>query len=172
MKSIAMFRNVIVLAALGASAGLALAAGSKTTTVGVSASVESNCLVYAPSKGLEFGIYDPFAGADYNAATSFKVRCSKNALYTIALNAGTGPSATLSDRKMVNGSQTAMSYAIYSDSARTVNWGATALAGAATGYGSGLGTDNTVDIYATIPTGQLDVGVGAYADTVIATISY
>ena len=167
-----MFRNAIVLAALGASAGLALAAGSKTTTVGVSASVESNCLVYAPSKGLEFGIYDPFAVADYNAATSFKIRCSKNALYTVALSAGSFPTATVSDRRMSNGSQTAMSYAIYSDSARSINWGATAPAGAATGYGLGLGTDSTIDVYATIPTGQLDVGVGNYSDTVTATVSY
>ena len=42
MQSKGMLRSALVLAALGATAGMALAAGSKTTTVAVSASVESN----------------------------------------------------------------------------------------------------------------------------------
>jgi len=63
-----------------------------------------------------------------------------------------------------------MNYAIYSDSNRTTNWGTTA--GTAGGTGSGLDTENTVTVYGKIPKNQYDVGVGAYADTVIATVSY
>ena len=170
MQSKKMFRSALVLAVLGATAGLALAAGSKTTTVGVSASVESNCVVSTPSTGLNFGVYDPLASSDYTAATSFGIKCSKNAAYTVGLSAGNGPSATEATRTMANGSEAAMSYAIYSDSGRTTNWGATA--GAATGTGSGLNTENTVNVYGKIPKNQYDVGVGNYADIVTATITY
>jgi len=168
MKSIAMFRNAIVLAALGASAGLALAAGSKDTSIGVSASVASNCLVSTASTGLGFGVYDPLAADDNVASTTFKVKCSKNAGYTIGLSKGGG--AAEDARKMALSGQLAMNYAIYSDSNRTTNWGATA--GTAGGIGSGLDTENTVTVYGKIPKNQYDVGVGAYADTVIATVSY
>ena len=168
MKSIAMFRNAIVLAALGASAGLALATGSKTTDIAVSTSVASNCLVSTASTGLDFGVYDPLAVADNVASTTFKVKCSKNAGYTIGLSAGGG--AAEATRKMALTGELAMNYAIYSDSGRTTNWGATA--GAATGVGSGLDTENTVNVYGKIPKNQYNVGVGAYADTVVATITY
>lgn len=171
MQSKKMFRSALVLAVLGATAGMALAAGSKTTTIGVSASVETNCLISTPSTGLNFGVYDPLAAADNTTTTSFKVKCTKNSPYTIAMSAGLGSGATLTDRKMTNGSQTAMSYAIYSDASNT-NWGATVGTGAHTGTGAGLGTENTVDVFATIPTGQLDVGFGNYVDTVTATVSY
>ena len=163
-----MFRNVIVLAALGASAGLALAAGSKTTEIGVSASVASNCLVSTPSTGLGFGVYDPTSGTDNTASTSFKVKCSKNAIYTIGLSKGVGTSETA--RSMALSGELAMEYAIYSDSARTTNWGVTA--GAPSGTGSGLNTENEIMVYGTIGKKQYNVGVGAYADTVIATVSY
>ncbi len=170
MQSKKMFRGALVLLTLGTAASLALATGSKTTDVGVSASVASNCVVSTPSTGLNFGVYDPLASSDYTTSTTFKVQCSKNAVYTIGLSAGSGPSATETTRKMTNGSETAMSYAIYSDSARTTNWGATA--GAATGTGAGLSTENTVNVYAKIPKNQYDVGVGNYADIVTATVSY
>ncbi len=168
MKSIAMFRNALVLAALGASAGLAFSAGTATTNIGVSASVASNCLVSTASTGLSFGTYDPTAGTDNTASTTFKVKCSKNAGYTIGLSKGGGTSETA--RTMALGSELAMNYAIYSDSARTTNWGATA--GAATGTGSGLNTENEITVYGKIPKNQYDVGVGAYADTVTATVTY
>jgi spore coat protein U-like protein len=163
-----MFRNVVLLAALGTSAGLAFSAGSQTTNIGVTASVASNCLVSTPSTGLAFGVYDPLASSDTVASTTFKVKCSKNAGYTIGLSAG-GGAAELA-RKMALANELAMNYAIYSDSGRTTNWGATA--GAATGIGSGLDTENTVTVYGKIPKNQYDVGVGSYTDTVVATISY
>lgn len=168
MKSIAMFRNSMVLVVFGASAGLALASGSKDTNILVSASVASNCLVSTASTGLDFGTYDPLAASDNLAATTFKVKCSKNAGYTIGLSAGGGGAEAT--RKMALTGELAMNYAIYSNSGRTTNWGATA--GAPAGTGSGLDTENTVEVFGKIPKNQYDVGVGAYSDTVTATITY
>lgn len=170
MQSRKMFRTALVLAALSATASLALAAGSKPAVIGVSATVETNCLVSTPIAGLNFGVYNPL-DPDNSTTTSFTVNCTKNSPYTIAMNAGLGSGATLTDRKMTNGSQTLMNYAIYSDAANT-NWGATIPTGAHTGTGLGLGSPITVNVYATIPTGQLNVGFGSYADTVTATVSY
>ena len=168
MKSIAMFRNAIVLAALGASAGLALAAGSKTTDIGVAATVVSNCLISTPSTGLSFGTYDPMSGTDNTASTTFKVRCSKNAGYTIGLSKGGG--ASESARKMALSNELSMDYGLYSDSAHGANWGASS--GTIGGNGTGLSTDIELTVYGKIPKNQYDVGVGAYADTVVATITY
>ena len=167
-----MFRNALVLAALGASAGLALSGPlsglSQSTNIGVSASVASNCLVSTASGGLKFGIYDPLVDADNVTSTTFKVKCSKNAGYTVGLSAGGG--AAENARKMALTGELPMNYAIYSDDQMQNNWGATV--NAATGIGSGLNTENTVYIYGKIPKKQYDVGVGNYTDIVTATISY
>ena len=177
MKSIAMFRNVIVLAALGASAGLALAAPAEaapSTTINVAASVASNCLMSSSSAGLNFGSYDPTDTSPKTTTTTFKVRCTKNAPYTIGLNSGIGAGATELARKMSLSGQASMDYAVYSDAAREINWGSTGLLGAATGIGNGLAMNNemTITVYGRIRAEQTDVGVGNYSDTLTATVSY
>jgi len=88
------------------------------------------------STGLNFGVYDPLATSDYTAATSFGIKCSKNAAYTVGLSAGNGVGATDTARTLANGSEAVMNYAIYSDSARTKNWGVSTNAAT----GSGLST--------------------------------
>ena len=177
MKSKAMFRNAIVLAALGASAGLALAAPAEaapSTTINVAASVASNCLMSSSKVGLNFGSYDPTDTSPKDTSTTFKVRCTKNAPYTIGLNSGIGASATELVRKMSLSGQASMDYAVHSDSAREVNWGSTDTNGAVTGKGNGLAMadEMTITVYGRIRAEQTDVGVGNYTDTLTATISY
>jgi spore coat protein U-like protein len=167
-----MFRNAIVLAALGASAGLALAAGTTPTNIGVSANVASNCTIAADASGLNFGTYDPLEKQDNTTSTEFKILCSKNATYTIGLGAGQGIDATDAARSMKNGSEDAMNYSIYTDVTLQKNWGATENAPTGKGAGLGTGSEITLKVYGKIPKNQWTVGVGAYVDTVVATVSY
>ena len=164
MKSKIMFRNALVLAALGASAGLASAGSANTGSIPVSATVASNCLISAPS-ALNFGVYDPLSSTPITVESSFNVKCSKGLPYTVSLSAG--GSSSEGARTMANGSADAMTYSIYSNSGMTSNWG-TSL-GAISGSGAGLNTSIPMTMYGRIDAFQYTVGVGSYADTVVAT---
>ena len=69
----------------------------------------------------------------------------------------TGPGAAL------------LGYAMYRDSARTLNWGATA--GTDTVGGTGSGAAQTLTDYGRVAGSQY-VAPGAYTDTITATITF
>lgn len=143
-------------------------AASVTTTFGVSTTISGVCVVSTASTGLSFGAYDPTSSSDTLGATTFKVQCSSGLAYTIGLSAGGSGSDTA--RTMGNGGATALNYHLYSNSERTTNWGASA--GALTGTGSGLSTENTITVYGKIPKNQYGPGFGSYSDTITATVTY
>jgi spore coat protein U-like protein len=62
-----------------------------------------------------------------------------------------------------------LSYALFQDAARTINWGVTI--GTDTLTGSGNGNAQALIVYGRVATGQL-IAPGAYTDTVTATITY
>ena len=64
-----------------------------------------------------------------------------------------------------------LNYSLYKDAARTQVWG-TGLAGGTTlTYNSASKNSVAITVYGTVPQAQ-DVTVGAYTDTVVATINY
>jgi spore coat protein U-like protein len=98
-------------------------------------------------------------------ATNLTVNCAPSEKYTIPLNAGTGAGATISARKMTNGTRT-LTYQLFADAGRTVNWGNSSTTGAPTGNGNNR--NHTFTIYPQITAGQL-LTQGTYTDTIIAT---
>jgi spore coat protein U-like protein len=62
-----------------------------------------------------------------------------------------------------------LSYAMFSDSARTVNWGQTI--GTDTVTGTGNGSAQAIIVYGQTAAGQY-VAPGAYNDTITATVTY
>ena len=62
-----------------------------------------------------------------------------------------------------------LAYALYQDSAHTINWGNTV--GTDTVSGTGNGSAQTLTVYGEVPAGQ-SVTPGAYTDTITATITY
>jgi spore coat protein U-like protein len=94
--------------------------------------------------------------------------CVNGTNWTIALGAGTGSGATPYNRSMTAGPYH-LAYALYSDAARTKIWGNTA--GTDTVSGVGDGTPQIVSVYGRVPAGALP-GVGIYADTVVASITF
>jgi len=138
-------------------------AATATTTFQVTATVLSTCLVSATP--LAFGNY---SGAQTDATSTVSVTCTNTTPYNVGLDAGLSTGATVTTRAMQNGSNT-LGYALYSDSARTVNWGNTP--GTDTVAGTGTGLAQTLTVYGRIPAGSLPAP-GAYADTITVTVTY
>ncbi len=159
------------------SAGVAFNgfAATDTDNLGVSASVTATCtIVTAP---VLFGTYDPTSGTDLAAEGSVTVLCTNGTAGNITLGQGTAavgdvPGAPV--RQMSGGAAGAgrLGYFLYSDEALTTAWGNTAPTGVAHA-GNGISTEITV--YGEVPAGQnIIAGSGgtAYADTVVATVTF
>ena len=103
---------------------------------------------------LNFGTY---AGTQLNGTAAGTVACGS--AWTIPLNAGTGAGATETVRKLTGPGGALLNYSLYTDAARTINWGNTT--------GNELnGTGNaSITVYGQIATGQ-SVVPGTYTDTV------
>jgi spore coat protein U-like protein len=149
--------------ALGFGATSAIAA-TATTTFGVSATVQATCLVSATP--LAFGTY---TGVVANSTSTVSVTCTNTTPYNIGFSAGLATGATVTTRKMTGPAAALLSYAMFSDAARTLNWGGTI--GTDTVAGVGNGSAQALTVYGQTAAGQY-VAPGAYADTITATITY
>lgn len=140
--------------------------GSFTTATGnfsVTATVAPSCSITANT--LNFGAY---TGAAASATSTLTVNCANTTPYNVGLDQGQASGATVTTRKMKNGSNT-LNYSLYSDSGRTKNWGNTV--GTDTVTGTGSGGPQSLTVYGRIPSGQMPVP-GSYTDSVIATLTY
>ena len=110
---------------------------------------------------LNFGTY---AGTQLNGTAAGTVTCS--GAWNIPLNAGTGAGATETVRKLTGPGGALLNYSLYTDAARTINWGNTTSNELA-------GTGNaSINVYGQIAAGQ-SVAPGTYTDTVSsATTSF
>ena len=114
---------------------------------------------------LTFGNYVGVLLTGVNHAT---VNCTT--AYTIGLNAGLGVGATTTTRKMTGPGGAELSYRLFQDAARTINWGNTS--GVDTFAGTGSLSAQTINIYSQVAAGQV-VAPGTYTDTISsATASF
>ncbi len=139
-------------------------ADTNTANLTVSATVVANCLI--STSPVAFGEYDPIS---VNAAAAIDVT---GAVLTTCTT-GSSPTITLGDganydagRRMVNGGTNYLSYELYTTNARDTVWSST---GVATPAPDGTQKSNTV--YGRLPGGQ-NMPVGAYTDTVLATVTF
>ncbi len=140
------------------------AAATATNSFGVSATVQATCTVTAST--MAFGNY---TGTTANAASAVSVTCSNATSYNVGLSAGVASGATVNARKMTGPASGLLSYLLFSDPSRTVNWGQTV--GSDTVTGTGNGALQALTVYGQTPAGQY-LAPGSYTDTVIATITY
>jgi spore coat protein U-like protein len=137
---------------LGLAALLIFALGARSLTA-------QTCTLSVTT--LNFGTY---TGTLLNGTATGKVTCA--GAWDIPLDAGTGVGATETIRKMTGPGGAELSYLLFTDSARTNNWGNTT--------GNELtGTGNTnITVYGQITAGQTPTP-GTYTDTVdSATTSF
>lgn len=113
--------------------------------------------------GVNFGNYNTAVRKVVGTVT---VTCTKNASYAIALNQGLGTGATVTNRSMKSGSNV-LGYGLYTDAARSINWGDSAGTNWVTGTGTGLA--QKINIYGEIPANEYS-NVGTYSDTITASV--
>ncbi len=128
----------------------------------VPASATNSCSAYA--SGISFGSY---YGSVVNITGTITVTCTSGQAYDIALNAGLASGATITSRSMQNGAAL-LGYKMFSDSARTINWGNSSSTGWVAGTGNGSAQQYT--IYAQIPAGETGA-LQTYTDSPTASIS-
>jgi len=139
-------------------------ATTATTTYAVTATVQATCTVSATA--LAFGTY---TGVVANSTSSVSVTCTNTTTYNVGLNPGLASGATVTARQMTGPSSALLNYSLYSDSARSVNWGQTI--GTDTVTGTGNGSAQGLTVYGQVPAGQ-SPAPGSYSDTITATVTY
>jgi spore coat protein U-like protein len=147
-------------------------AGTATANLSVTATVSATCSI--STTPLAFGTYDPVvtnAATPLDATGGVVVTCTNGAATTVTLgqglNANTGSSDSVPLRRMASGGNY-LSYSLYQNAGHTTVWGNTAGTGIAhTGTGGAV----TVPVYGRVAAGQ-NVASGAYADTVVATVTF
>lgn len=155
------------LLALLAGWASAAEAGTVQTTMNVSATVQSSCLVSAAP--MVFGSYDPTSATPTNATGLITVTCTTGTNFVVGLNAGTAAGATVSTRQMSNAAQR-LNYGLFTDANRTSNWGNTSGVEALPPITATL-VPSVITVYGQIAA-QQNVPAGAYSDTVTVTVTY
>jgi spore coat protein U-like protein len=135
-----------------------------TTVIHMSATVAATCSISATD--LSFGAY---SRTQLDGTTTLSATCTSSTPFNIGLNQGVTLGATVTTRKMAGPGSQFLSYKLFKDSARTLNWGNTV--GSDTVSSTGTGTAQSFTVYGRIPAAQ-NVGGGTYQDTITATISY
>jgi spore coat protein U-like protein len=111
---------------------------------------------------MNFGSYS--GAAISNITSSVTVTCTNTTPYTLALSGGSN--GTVTTRAMKAGAVAdLLSYGLYSDSGRSVNFVTTA---SLTGNGSG----QPITIYGAVPALQFVAPSPNYTDTITATVTY
>ncbi len=141
-------------------------ASTSTSTMAVSATVVASCTL--TTTPMAFGNY---SSALATSTATVTATCTNTTPYNIGLSAGLATGATVTTRGMfVSGSPSiVLNYGLYSNAARTTNWGVTI--GTDTVTGTGNGAAQAITVYGQVPAGQL-VAPGSYTDTITATITY
>jgi len=140
---------------------------SSNTSFTVSAMVASNCLVSATS--LDFGS-EGVLSANVDATNSVDIRCTPGTAWAAALGAGNGVGGTIALRRMTGPAGARLDYTIYRNAGRTEVWG-DGTSGTFTMTGSGTGSIQANTSYGRVPA-QTTPAPGAYADTIIVTVTY
>jgi spore coat protein U-like protein len=177
MKSILKQRSVrLAIASAMAVAGAGFAvngfAAVDTDNLLVSADVAAICTI--TTAPVAFGTYDPTSGTDLPGTGTVTVLCTNGAATTISLgegaNADTGSTAAAPLRRMIGGvgGTDHLAYFLYSDALHADVWGNDASSDVPH---TGTGASANLTVYGEI-TALQNATVGAYADTVVATVTF
>jgi len=167
-----MRRILIVLTSLtvvSLAAERTLTGQSASATLAVSASVSKNCTI--TTAPVNFGAYDPVtanATAPLDGIGTITVTCTKGAVSKVGL--GVGSNAQGSTRRMSQGAAAYLTYELYKDTTRSTVWGDTIDTGLDIPAAPNR-NPRDFTVYGRVSAAQ-DATVGAYADTVVATVNF
>jgi spore coat protein U-like protein len=146
-----------------------LHAATATATLTVQASVNQQCTI--SNATLNFGSYDPVAAnaaTDLDAQTNISVACTKGST-GVWVGLGLGSNASGTVRRMGSAGNF-LNYELYSNAGRTTVWSNTLATGVNYTPVTSKAATNLV-VYGRVPQAQ-DANVGAYTDSVVATINF
>ena len=144
-------------------APLPVRATTVTTTFAVNMTIQATCKISALP--LAFGTY---SGLLLNGSTTISITCSNTTNYSVGLDPGDGPGATVANRLMTSGDAT-VPYGLFRDAARSLNWGQTAPTDTVAGVGTG--SAQVLTVYGRV-TAERVVTPGTYTDVITATVTY
>ena len=151
--------RAITISLMGIAPATQAASNSANFDVGIQ--VNATCGISASN--MTFSSITTGTTSNTDATSALTVNCSNGTPYTISLGNGNNYSA---GRRMASGASF-INYYLYSDSSRSTQWNTTA-----TKSGTDSGNDQSLTIYGRVPSGQSVTNTGAYADTIVATITY
>lgn len=156
-----MFIRTALAAALLAAAPLASAA-TDTDTMTVSITIENSCTVDAGD--MAFGNQTSLSAA-VTATATVSVDCTNQGAIDVAFSGD--PDA----RQMTGPGAATINYELHRDAARTQVLG-DGSSGSVTINGTSTGGVENYTVYGRVPAGQGAKPVGAYSDTVTATLTF
>lgn len=154
----------LTAAAIAPTAGQAATA---TTSFAVTLTVLNECVVTATP--MAFGTLG-LVSAPGTATSTLTVVCTAQTPYTIGLNAGTAPGATIASRLLRGPGTSTVPYSLYQDAAHTILWGDTA--GTVVTVPAATGLAQLFTVYGQILAGQAAALPGLYTDTIGVTVTY
>lgn len=149
--------------------GIASPAEAVTATgsLGVTIIITKTCAV-GTSTPVDFGSQG-LLSANIDAAGAISVTCTTGTTYDVGLSAGAGSGATITNRKMTGPASATVTYQLYRDAGRTLNWGNTVTTD--TLASTGTGAAQSIPVYGRVAS-QTTPGPGTYNDTVTVTVTY
>lgn len=136
-----------------------------TFSFNVRAQVRPECLVQADD--MDFGTHG-LLDRPVDATSQVRVTCTSTTSYSLGLNHGLRGTG-LDDRHMRDLAGNRVAYQLYHDGGRTQPWGLLSDGSAATA--AGTGAQRPFTIHGRVPA-QPTPAPGAYADTVVVTVTY
>ena len=163
--------SVAAVVAIGMLASAAVPAATKTTSMGVTASLNDTCRVSATA--LTFAPYVAGSGAVTGNST-VTVRCSNGAIFLVGLGAGYTAGTTQTQRLLASGAHT-LQYNLYDSNTYTTVWGdgtggTVVYVGVSTGFASTV----ALTVYGKVPDSAPNKAVppGTYSDTILVVLQY
>jgi len=138
-----------------------------STQFTVQITISGGCLLNSATN-MDFGTHGVLA-TNNDATSVITVQCTNTTPFNIGLNAGTGASATVTNRLMTGTGGATVAYSLYQTAARDTVWGNTV--GTNTVSGTGTGAAQQYTVYGRVLP-QNTPAPGVYTDTVTATITY
>lgn len=148
----------------------AMASGSDSDNMAVSATVSDSCTISAGA--LSFGTYDTVSGAAVPGEATLSVACTEGASAVLTLGQGSNPDTGSDDSaplRQMGSSANRLAYTLYQDVGHGDLWGNTEVTGVPYTASSSAPADITV--FGEI-SGSQDVPSGSYTDTVVATVTF
>ncbi|QJR14834.1 Csu type fimbrial protein [Usitatibacter palustris] len=165
-------KNKILAAAILAAASIGAHAATTSGTIGVSASVGSNCIL--TTTPIAFGVYDPLSATPKQGTGTVQLVCTVGATPAVAIDNGLNASGA--QRRLISGVNT-LNYDVFQPTTNAAGAAcafATPYPAVAPGFvltAAPSTASRSYNICGQVPISQ-SVPNGSYNDTVTATITF